>query len=155
MLRSWYSIRLTLGTSILWVCRYQLRYQHGPTAAYGRGNILELFAGKDLPSSAQIHPKHLRATPPTSIATKWTLACPCFPVFEVDMSTILQGLPLITTWPFFRSPEHCMLRESAPETLSSSRRQLAYEWFADSRKGFGSPGSRRLEILVVLLLSHF
>ena len=26
-----------------------------------------------------------------SRATRWTLACPCFPVLEVDISTILQG----------------------------------------------------------------
>ena len=26
-----------------------------------------------------------------SRATRWTLACPCLPVFEVDISTILQG----------------------------------------------------------------
>ena len=29
----------------------------------------------------------------TSIATRWTLAWPCLPVLEVDMSTILQGRP--------------------------------------------------------------
>ena len=28
-----------------------------------------------------------------SIPTMWTLACPCLPVLEVDISTILQGLP--------------------------------------------------------------
>ena len=28
-----------------------------------------------------------------SIPTKWTLACPCLPVLEVDISTILQALP--------------------------------------------------------------
>ena len=27
------------------------------------------------------------------MATRWTLACPCLPVFEVDISTILQGRP--------------------------------------------------------------
>ena len=36
-----------------------------------------------------------------------TLACPCFPVLEVDISTILHGRPLIRTWPFLRSAEHC------------------------------------------------
>lgn len=32
-----------------------------------------------------------------STATKWTLAWPCLPVLEVDMSTILHGRPLMTT----------------------------------------------------------
>merc|ERR1712098_725982 len=45
-----------------------------------------------------------------SKATMWTLACPCFPVLEVDISTILQGLFLIMTWPPLRRAEHCMGR---------------------------------------------
>ena len=39
--------------------------------------------------------------------TSPTFACPCLPVFEVDISTILQGRPLISTWPFLRKAEHC------------------------------------------------
>ena len=31
----------------------------------------------------------------TSIATRWTLAWPCLPVLEVDMSTILHGRPTL------------------------------------------------------------
>lgn len=38
----------------------------------------------------------------------FTLACPCLPVLEVVMLTILQGRPLSMTWPFFLSEEHCM-----------------------------------------------
>lgn len=37
-----------------------------------------------------------------------TLAWPCFPVFEVDISTILQGRPFSITKPFLRRAEHCM-----------------------------------------------
>lgn len=40
--------------------------------------------------------------------TKCTLACPCLPVFEVDISTILQGLDFSITNPFLRRAEHCM-----------------------------------------------
>ena len=43
-----------------------------------------------------------------SIATRWTLAWPCLPVLEVDISTILHGRPLMTTWPFFLKAEHCI-----------------------------------------------
>ena len=55
-----------------------------------------------------------------SMATKWTLAWPCLPVLEVDMSTILQGRPLMTTWPFLRRAEHCMgkVREAPAEAVS-------------------------------------
>lgn len=38
----------------------------------------------------------------------FTLACPCLPVLEVDMSTILHGRPLSMTWPFFLRAEACM-----------------------------------------------
>lgn len=38
----------------------------------------------------------------------FTLACPCLPVLEVLMSTILQGWPFSMTWPFFLSAEHCI-----------------------------------------------
>lgn len=38
----------------------------------------------------------------------FTLACPCFPVLEVDISTILQGRPFSITKPFFLSAEHWM-----------------------------------------------
>lgn len=37
-----------------------------------------------------------------------TLAWPCFPVLEVDISTILHGRPLSTTKPFLRRAEHCI-----------------------------------------------
>ncbi len=70
-----YSVRLTWGTSMLWV----------------EGERSSSF----LPVKM-------------SMATRWTLAWPCLPVLEVDMSTILQGRFLITTCPFFRRAEHCM-----------------------------------------------
>ena len=72
---SWYSARLTTGTSMLWV----------------EGH-----------SSSSFLPVKM------SMAIRWTLAWPCLPVLEVDMSTILQGRCLITTWPFLRRAEHCM-----------------------------------------------
>ena len=37
-----------------------------------------------------------------SCATKWHLAWPCFPVFDVETSMTLQGLPLIMMWPLLR-----------------------------------------------------
>lgn len=40
------------------------------------------------------------------MAMRWTLACPCLPVLEVDMSMILQGRPLMTTCPPFLRAEH-------------------------------------------------
>ena len=43
-----------------------------------------------------------------SMATMWTLAWPCLPVLEVDISTILHGRFLMTTWPFFLKAEHCI-----------------------------------------------
>jgi hypothetical protein len=43
-----------------------------------------------------------------SMAVRWTLAWPCLPVFEVVISTILQGRFLMTTKPFFLRAEHCM-----------------------------------------------
>ena len=58
MLTSWYSLRVTFGTSMLWV----------------EGEISSYFLEVKM-----------------SVATKWTLACPCFPVLEVDMSTIWRG----------------------------------------------------------------
>ena len=36
------------------------------------------------------------------IATKWHFAWPCFPVFEVDTSDTLQGLPFIMMKPPLR-----------------------------------------------------
>ena len=36
------------------------------------------------------------------------MAWPCFPVLEVDISTILHGRPLSTTKPFLRRAEHCI-----------------------------------------------
>ena len=57
-----------------------------------------------------------------SRAVKWTFAWPCLPVLDVDMSTILQGRPLITTKPFFLRAEHCMgnVRE-APASPADSK----------------------------------
>merc|ERR1719229_786700 len=72
---SWKSLRLTLGTSMLWV----------------EGQI-----------SSSFFPVKI------SRATRWTLAWPCFPVLEVDISTILQGRFLIMTNPPLRRAEHCM-----------------------------------------------
>lgn len=72
---SWYSVRLTTGTSMLWVEGHR---------------------------SSSFLPVKM------SMAIRWTLAWPCLPVLEVDMSTILQGRFLITTWPFLRRAEHCM-----------------------------------------------
>ena len=47
----------------------------------------------------------------------FTLACPCLPVLEVVISTILQGRPFSMTKPFFLSAEHCMGNvEEAPES---------------------------------------
>merc|ERR1740131_35761 len=52
-----------------------------------------------------------------SRATRWTLAWPCLPVLEVDISTILQGRFLIMTKPPLRRAEHCMGKVSeAPES---------------------------------------
>ena len=46
-----------------------------------------------------------------------TFACPCLPVFEVDISTILHGRSLIMTNPFLRSDEHWAGKVSdAPES---------------------------------------
>ena len=42
-----------------------------------------------------------------SMAVRWTLAWPCFPVLEVVISTILQGRLLMTTNPPFLKAEHC------------------------------------------------
>ena len=35
------------------------------------------------------------------------LACPCLPVLDVDISTILHGRPFSITCPFLRRAEHC------------------------------------------------
>lgn len=43
-----------------------------------------------------------------SMPTRWTLAWPCFPVLEVDISTILQGRDFNMTKPFLRNAEHCI-----------------------------------------------
>jgi len=56
----------------------------------GGAEFFELLAGKDVDGD------------------KMTLAWPCLPVLEVDMSTILQGRFLITTKPFLLRAEHCM-----------------------------------------------
>lgn len=88
-LASWYSVRLTTGTSMLWV----------------EGQRSSSF----LPVKM-------------SIPTRWTLAPPCLPVLEVDISTILQGRPLITTYPFFRRAEHCIGKVAdAPESAFCSK----------------------------------
>ena len=56
-----------------------------------------------------------------SFAQNETLACPCLPVFDVDMSTILHALPLSTTKPFLRRAEHCSGYVSdAPDVVLSN-----------------------------------
>lgn len=52
----------------------------------------------------------------------FTLACPCLPVLEVVISTILQGRPFSMTKPFFLSAEHWMgyVWEAPELTLSNS-----------------------------------
>lgn len=52
-----------------------------------------------------------------------TLAWPCLPVFEVDISTILQGRPLSTTKPFLRNAEHCIgkVAEAPASPVSKSK----------------------------------
>lgn len=53
-----------------------------------------------------------------------TLAWPCLPVLEVDISTILQGRFFSTTKPFLRRAEHCMGKvadaPASPVSKSSS-----------------------------------
>lgn len=52
-----------------------------------------------------------------SMPTIWTLACPCLPVFDVDISTILHGRAFNMTKPFLRNAEHCMGKVAdAPES---------------------------------------
>lgn len=52
---------------------------------------------------------------------KCTFAWPCFPVFEVDISTTLHGFPLMTTKPPLRRDEHCIGNVSeAPDALLSN-----------------------------------
>lgn len=52
-----------------------------------------------------------------------TLAWPCFPVLEVDISTILQGRPFRTTKPFLRRALHCCgyVSEAPASPLVKSR----------------------------------
>lgn len=91
------------------------------------------------------------------MATKWTLACPCFPVLEVDMSTILQGRPLITTCPFFLRAEHCMLivRLISLATCGRAKRAqitLTGRWWKHRpRRPRKSRGSRRRTSVVSCL----
>lgn len=49
-----------------------------------------------------------RSEPSGGRAASPTLAWPCLPVLEVDISTILQGRPFSSTKPFLRRAEHCM-----------------------------------------------
>ncbi len=79
-----------------------------------RRNVFELLLGEDLRGRAVYASDPLlsvclpRPPSPTSVAIRWTLACPCLPVLEVDMSMTLHGRPLMTTCPPLRSAEHCM-----------------------------------------------
>lgn len=52
-----------------------------------------------------------------------TLAWPCLPVLEVDISTILHGRPLSTTKPFLRNAEHCIgkVAEAPASPVSKSK----------------------------------
>lgn len=54
---------------------------------------------------------------------KLTLAWPCLPVLEVDISTILHGRPLSTTKPFLRNAEHCIgkVAEAPASPVSKSK----------------------------------
>ena len=66
-----------------------------------------------------------------------TLAWPCLPVLEVDISTILQGRPLSTTKPFLRSAEHCMgnVAEAPASPVSKSRSSAMLPSAAMGREG--------------------
>ena len=57
----------------------------------GGTDILKLLSCKQNIKSC-LHP-NIAKDPPVKMsrATRWTLAWPCFPVFEVDISTILHG----------------------------------------------------------------
>merc|ERR1719422_1729528 len=69
-----------------------------------------------------------------SRATMWTLACPCLPVLEVDISTILHGRFLIMTKPFFLRAEHCMGKVSdapASAAAKSSSAAIFFRLFVD------------------------
>ena len=59
-----------------------------------------------------------------------TLAWPCLPGLDVDISTILQGRPLITTCPFLRRVEHCtgLLLDGREQTVSN----VSSEFIVDS-----------------------
>lgn len=61
MLTSWYSVRVTLGTSMLWVYLSVLRQTRTlrHVSTYGRRDILELLAGEDL-YPVSLAPYHLR-----------------------------------------------------------------------------------------------
>merc|ERR1719254_245234 len=71
-----------------------------------------------------------------SMATMCALACPCLPVFEVDTSTHLQGLPLIIRCePLRISPACCGYVADAPDSAVSK--------VGSSSAIFRSPGGPR------------
>lgn len=63
-----------------------------------------------------------------------TLAWPCLPVLEVDISTILHGRPLSTTKPFLRNAEHCIgkVAEAPASPVSKSKSSAILRGFDSS-----------------------
>lgn len=111
---SWYSLRETRGTSILWV--------EGQRSS----NFLPVKI---------------------SIATRWTLAWPCLPVFEVLISTILHGRPLMTTNPFFLNAEHCCGKVVEAPASALSKVCSCYEEACQYQTlGMSKTDARRAEI---------
>ena len=99
--------------SVLWHCWFgHLACKNYPRKTYyvSRGTLN--------PTHSHYH-KQLQWVNTAGI--KETLACPCLPVFDVDMSTILHALPFITTKPFLRRAEHCIGNVSdAPDPVLSN-----------------------------------
>ena len=75
-----------------------------------------------------------------SMATMWTLAWPCLPVLEVDISTILHGRFLMTTCPFFLKAEHCIGKvveapaSALPKSTSCCSNGVVSEFYTESRR---------------------
>jgi len=116
------------------------------------------------------------------MATRWTLAWPCFPVLDVDISTILHGRDLITTYliviqtnenrfieytvnigPGFvsvpnpdRKRHSSKLTDSTVSTVHAKAKKYSVPVLAESRalhrKGLACAGTRRLEGGLFMLL---
>lgn len=63
-----------------------------------------------------------------------TLACPCFPGCDLTISTILQGLFLMTMWPPFLRDEAC-----AGKVFDASDSPHSNSAILDSEKYFSCP----------------